>query len=75
MKLWLSQEKVEEEIPVRFNMKGVKLANIPFGFHSKFSSVLCLVYKEENVMSHIPYDNIVGTLDNAMKWHAYSNWY
>ena len=56
-------------------MNCAKPINIHFSFHCNLSSSLCLVYKEENVMSHIPYDNIVGTLDNAMKWHAYSNWY
>lgn len=53
---------------MRFNMKGVKPVNIPFSFHSNLSSSLCPIYKEENVVSLIPYANTVGGLMNVMKW-------
>ena len=42
-KLWLSQHKLEEEILMRFSIKGVKSTNIPFAFHSNLSSSLCHV--------------------------------
>lgn len=44
-KMWLLEHKVEEYILMRFNMKGVKLINISFSFHSNIASSLCQVYK------------------------------
>ena len=58
---------------MRFSMKGVKLVNIPFAFHSNISSSLCLVYKKEKVMSHIPYGSTIGGLMNEMKWSNISH--
>lgn len=62
-----------EEILIIFSMKCVKPTNIPFSFHSNISSSLCHVYKEEKVMSHIPYASIVGGLINVMKWSYISH--
>ena len=51
-----------------FNMKGVKLVNLPFSFYINLYSSLCHVYKKEKVISPILYSSTVGGLMNAMKW-------
>lgn len=53
---------------MRFNMKGVKPVTIHYAFHSKLSSSLCLIYKEEKVISCILYTSTVRGLMNVMKW-------
>jgi hypothetical protein len=66
-KLWLSQHKSMEKIPMWFSMNIMKLVNIPIVFHCKLSSSLCPGYKEEKVMSRVSHANSVGRLMFAMK--------
>jgi hypothetical protein len=48
-------------------MNSVKLVLVPFASHFKPSSSLCPSTKEENEhMSRIPYDNVVGSLMYVM---------
>ena len=65
-KMWLSQQKSMEKIPMRFSMNIVKPVDILLAFHCKFSSSLCLGYEEEKVLSSIPYVNTVRSM-YAMK--------
>jgi hypothetical protein len=53
---------------MKLNMNIVKPINIPVSFHYKFSSSLGHVYKEENVMSHIPCAILIGGMLYVMKW-------
>eukprot|EP00253_Pinus_taeda_P016645 PITA_16645 len=66
-KLWLSQQKYIEKIPLRFGMNNVKPVSVPLASHFKISSNLCPNTDEEKeYMSRIPYANVLGCLMYAM---------
>ena len=65
-KIWLSWEKSTKKILIKFDMKNVKLVDVPLVSHFKLSPSLCPSTKEEkDCMSHVPYANVVGSLINA----------
>jgi hypothetical protein len=67
MKLWLNQIKYVETILQRFNMHGSKLVKVPIPIGVKLSKDQCPNRQEEEEdMSHVPYDNAVGSLMYAM---------
>eukprot|EP00253_Pinus_taeda_P011150 PITA_11150 len=66
-KLWLSQQKCIEKIPLRFGINNVKPVSVPLASHFKLSSSLCPNTNEEKeYMSRIPYANVVGYWMYAM---------
>jgi hypothetical protein len=68
-KLFLSQQTSMEKILMRFNMKIVKLINVPLGFHCNIYSSLCLGSKElKDSMSRVQYNKKVGDYNAMFKY-------